>query len=93
MERELLDHFCPIVPRDTENDAPKIAKRKDVSLMLLEERLSQVLEIFAEGDSLVTRMFSLIYLADFVSIYLALVRGIDPGLVKVIDLFKQKMAE
>ena len=93
MERELLDQFCLIMLRDSQNDSEKIAKRKDVSLQLLRERLSSVIEIFAEGDSLVARMFSLIYLADFVSIYLALARGIDPGRVEVIDLFKQKMAE
>ncbi len=71
----------------------KIAKRKDVTLQLLRDRMSQIIEVFAEGDSVVTRMFSLIYLADFVSIYLALARGIDPGQVEVIDLFKRKMAE
>ncbi|MGE5549736.1 MAG: bifunctional phosphoglucose/phosphomannose isomerase [Bacteroidota bacterium] len=93
MERELLDRFCLIMLRDQQYDSEKIKKRKDVSLQLLGERLSRVIEVFAEGDSLVTRVFSLIHLADFVSIYLALARGIDPGLVEVIDLFKRKMAE
>ena len=38
------------------------------------------------------RIYSLIYIGDYVSYYLALSSGIDPTPVKVIDYLKQELA-
>jgi len=93
MERDLLSQFCLIMLRDDILDSPKIKKRKDISIDILNDRVGEIIEVYAEGISVMARMFSLIYLGDFVSLYLAVIRGIDPTPIKVIDLFKLKMAE
>lgn len=46
----------------------------------------------ARGDSLLERIFQLLYLGDFVSVYLAELRGVDPTPVRVIDELKARLA-
>jgi len=38
------------------------------------------------------RLFSLLQLIDFVSLYVALAKEIDPGNVSIIQQFKERMA-
>lgn len=50
-------------------------------------------EIFAEGNSRLARMFSLIYTGDWASYYLAMLNEKDPIKIESIDFLKQKMSE
>jgi glucose/mannose-6-phosphate isomerase len=45
-------------------------------------------EFWTSGSSLLSRMFSLILLGDYGSVYLALARGVDPTPIKTIDRIK-----
>jgi len=49
---------------------------------------NKIVEIFAEGESELERMLYMIYLTDFVSYYLAILRGIDPTPVEIIEKLK-----
>lgn len=51
-----------------------------------------VYEVEAEGDTLLERMLLLILLGDFVSVYLAWVREIDPTPVEAIEWLKGRLA-
>ena len=93
MEPELLSQFMLIMLRDLYLDHPKIQKRKTITTALLNERLGGAVEVWAEGCSRFARLFSLIHLGDFVSLYAAAVRGIDPTPVHVINLFKERMSQ
>ncbi|ACL71018.1 bifunctional phosphoglucose/phosphomannose isomerase [Halothermothrix orenii] len=93
MEKEVLERFYLVVLRDSELDLDNIKKRKDVTVEILRERIGKVIEVYAEGHTRLARMFSLIYLGDFVTIYHAIARGIDPTPVNIIDYFKKKMME
>jgi glucose/mannose-6-phosphate isomerase len=48
--------------------------------------------IDAEGSQPLSQMMSLVMLGDYVSYYLALLYGVDPSPVKVIDYLKAKLA-
>ena len=49
------------------------------------------IEVRPEGKSDVARMFSALWTGEFASIYLALLRGVDPGAVPIIDELKRRM--
>ncbi len=93
MEEGLLKKFFLIMLRDSELDDERIAKRKDITTDMLRQRLGGASQVFARGQSLFARLFSLITLGDFVSLYGAIARGIDPTPVEVINLFKEKMGQ
>ena len=52
----------------------------------------QIQKIESRGEGLLARMFSLISLGDFVSVYLAVLNEIDPTSVATINYVKEKMA-
>lgn len=83
-------HFTLI--RDTE-DSDKTSKRVEISAGILRERAGAVRVVHSQGVSRMARLFSIVYLADYVSLYTALIRGVDPTPVDVINLFKSKMGQ
>jgi glucose/mannose-6-phosphate isomerase len=48
--------------------------------------------VWAQGRSRLARTFSLLYMGDFTSYYLALLYGVDPTPVRMIDLLKERLA-
>lgn len=71
----------------------KINKRIELTKELLTPFTSGIEEVWSPGDSLLTRIFSLIYLGDWTSYYLALMRGVDPTLVERIRDLKRRLKE
>jgi glucose/mannose-6-phosphate isomerase len=49
-------------------------------------------EVWAEGKSLLARMFSLIYFADFMTVYLAYLNGVCPTDMASLDYLKTELA-
>ncbi|MGI9860808.1 bifunctional phosphoglucose/phosphomannose isomerase [Moorella naiadis] len=86
-----LKRFYFTFLRDIE-DSDKIRRRLATSQEILHHRAAGVREVSSQGESRLARLFSLVYLGDFITLYLALIRGVDPTPVEVIDLFKRKMA-
>ncbi|MGO0062596.1 bifunctional phosphoglucose/phosphomannose isomerase [Brevibacillus fluminis] len=74
-------------------DSEKTTRRVQISAEILRERAGAVRVVSSSGSSRLARLFSIVYLADFVSLYAALVRGVDPTPVDVINLFKSKMGQ
>ncbi len=75
-------------------DSPeRISKRYKITGELIKEKAGKFIEAEAYRGSLLTRMFSLLVLGDHVGYYLALLRGVDPTPIKIIDVLKKKMAE
>lgn len=71
--------------------APRIARRVEVLRKVIGNRAEQH-EVWAEGQTLMERMLSLLYLGDFVSVYAALLAGVDPTDIGNIDLLKAELA-
>ncbi len=85
------EKFISIFLRDNfDND--RIKKRMDITKEIISQKVD-VVEIFTKGSSLLSRLFSALYYADFASYYLALQNKIDPTPVHVIESLKKKLSE
>jgi len=71
----------------------RVSKRIAITLGLMKNEGVHAEEVWSEGRSLVARIFSLIYLGDFVSIYVGMLYGEDPTPVQVIEELKKKLRE
>jgi glucose/mannose-6-phosphate isomerase len=74
-------------------DHPRVQARMEIVKRLLVERVAGLAEFSGQGETLLARLFSLIYLGDFTSVYLSLLYGINPKPVQVIDYLKQELAK
>jgi len=72
---------------------PKINKRMEITRELIEKQVGGVYQIWARGDSRLAKIFSLLYLGDFISAYLAVLYEIDPTPVEKIELLKEKLKQ
>lgn len=77
---------------DEKETAPRIARRVEVTRRII-GRAAESHEVFAKGSSLLARMFSLIYLGDFASVYTAYLNQIDPTEIIGIDRLKTELAK
>ncbi len=87
---DVLRHVGVVLLRDKE-DHPQIQRRFDLTRELIADRAGAVHEVWSEGNSLLARVMSSIYLGDFVSLYLAYLNNVDPTPVQVIDYFKSRL--
>lgn len=75
------------------DDHRRIAYRMDITKQIIAEHTSRIAEVWSDGTSLLTRMFSLVYLGDWMSFYLAILNAQDPTPVQVIDHLKLELAK
>lgn len=87
----LLNQLYVILLRDNQ-EAPRQARRIDVTKEMVSKKAAGTWEFRAEGESQVARLFSLIYPGDFTSAYLALLYGMDPTPITAIDHLKSEMS-
>lgn len=89
---DISKNFNLILLRD-ENEPPKIKRRIDITKELIEQKFGGIETIWAEGTSKLAKLLSLIYLGDFVSVYLAFLYGTDPSPVERIGVLKKRLSE
>jgi glucose/mannose-6-phosphate isomerase len=73
-------------------DHSRNQKRMEISKDIIEEK-AEVLEIKAEGASVIQQLYYFIHFVDWVSLYLAEQNQIDPFPVENIDFLKSKLAD
>jgi len=78
--------------RDRE-EHPRIGTRVTLTTELLRPYLSGTEEIMSQGNSRMSRLFSLVILGDYLSYYLALLQGVDPTPVEAIKALKERLSE
>ncbi len=81
-----------ILLRDTEDHA-RVKVRFDALRDIVKGSVAGITELVGTGKSLLSRMFTLIYLADWTSYHLALLNGVDPTPVPVIQKLKAALAK
>jgi len=54
---------------------------------------SKLFEVWSQGKCALAKMLSTICIGDFASVYLAVLRKVDPTPVKTIALLKEKMKQ
>lgn len=70
------------------DESEKMKARIDATRKIIEGSVGGTLEVYSKGKSLLSRILSLCYFGDFVSLYLAILTGSDPMPVKAIDKLK-----
>ena len=74
------------------SDHPRISKRMDVAGNMLKKEGIGVIEVKSFGKELLARIFSLIYMGDYVSLYLAILNNVDPTPVERINYLKKELS-
>ncbi len=80
----------PIILRDSD-ESPEMKRQLDITTSLMSKR-TKVEEVRDEGASLLSRMLGTLYLGDYVSLYVAALRGVDPLPLKPIETLKARLA-
>lgn len=87
---EILKKIHIIILRD-ERDHPRVQKRIEITKEVIQNAVDGYTEVRASGNGVLARLYSLIYTGDFTSVYLAVLNGVDPGPVRVIDFLKREL--
>jgi glucose/mannose-6-phosphate isomerase len=91
LPNDLTSRFSAVFLRHKANKHQRIKLRFDAMKDILEPKVYQLIELHAEGDSLLLEMFSLLYLADWTSYWLALMNEQDPSTIDDITALKTYM--
>ena len=93
---EHAEEFTPYVSvifvRDVDEPV-EIKKRIEFTKEMVNKTSVGTFEVWAEGRSKLAKMSSVICTGDFTSVYLAVLRGVDPTPVKTISLLKERLKE
>lgn len=84
---------CHLIVLREPDEHPRVKKRIEITIDLLEDYVAHVVQICARGANRVERLFDLIYFGDYASVYLALAMGQDPTPVTRIEELKKRLAE
>lgn len=84
--------FCLIELRSA-GEGKRIAKRAETTKELIKDSFGDIFIVEAEGRSDLARLFSLMYIGDFASVYLAVLYGVDPTPVERIHELKKRLKD
>jgi glucose/mannose-6-phosphate isomerase len=87
---KLAENFSVVFIRD-EDEPPEIRWRIEVTKELISEKVKRIFEIWSVGKSRLARMLFSVYIGDLVSVYLAIIQGVDPTPVEAITLLKERI--
>ena len=85
----MAKYFSTIFIRD-KTEPNEIRNRIEITKTLMPHD-SKMFEVWSQGKSALARMLSTVCIGDFTSVYLAILRGVDPTPVETINLLKEKM--
>lgn len=89
---KLFKDFVVVILRDKQVH-PRVSLRMDITRDILKKEGVRVIEIWSSGEELLSRIFSLVYIGDFISYYLAILYGIDPTPVDRVTYLKNQLAK
>ncbi|MDZ4714970.1 MAG: bifunctional phosphoglucose/phosphomannose isomerase [Cytophagales bacterium] len=77
----------------SDHDHDRVEKRLEICREIFEKRSNPIIDIVAQGASLLEQYYYLIHLTDWISYYLAKENGVDPDPVEAIDYLKGQLAK
>lgn len=89
--REVTRKSLTLVALRYEGEHPQVARRFSMVEQLVDDAVSNVLDVRSDASSDVSAFFDLALLGDFVSLHLAERHGIDPGPVPVLGELKTRL--
>jgi glucose/mannose-6-phosphate isomerase len=87
-----LGRFSAIFLDDSDAH-PRLKQRMDLTAELIAPNAVSSFRLQTRGETGMERVISLVLLGDLVSLYLAVLRGVDPGPVNVIERLKSELAK
>ncbi len=84
---------CKLINILDETYHPQVKRRFDITSNLVKEAGAEVINLQSSEKEFKVRLFDLVYFGDWISYYLAIVRGIDPILIKNINILKKELAQ
>ena len=93
-DKAAKDH-ASVILRDakSEEEDQRMADRIEATKELAWSNSARVVEVLTEGAGPLARILSIIYKGDYASVYLAVLKGVDPLPVKVIDVLKGRLGK
>jgi glucose/mannose-6-phosphate isomerase len=91
--KQPVDKPYAVIDLRSSFDHPRIAKRFVLAERLLSGMRPSPVVVNARGDTALQQLLSSIALGDFVSLYVALLNGVNPTPVDLIESFKQALDE
>ncbi len=92
-EKDRRVHLFSAVIFREQGELPEITERIELTKKLVMGNAKKMIEVWAEGDSMLERMMHAFFLGDFVSIYAAILNGYDPTPVPAIERLKRELHE
>ena len=83
--------FVGRLPRATPTSIPRVQRRIELMAAEVERTGAPASSVESRGESRLERVLSLVLLGDLVSVYLAVLAGVDPTPVEAIERFKQQL--
>lgn len=77
----------------SDHDHERVDKRLEICREIFEKRSHPIIDIVAEGASLLEQYYYLIHLTDWISYYLAKENQVDPDPVEAINFLKEELAK
>jgi glucose/mannose-6-phosphate isomerase len=77
----------------SDHDHERVEKRMEICRDIFEKRSNPIIDIVAEGASLLEQYYYLIHLTDWISYYLAKENNVDPDTIDNINFLKDELAK
>lgn len=88
-----INKMVKIVYLEDKSGLLRMKQRAEITKNLIKDKVAEYITCFSSGKEKLTRMFSLIYLGDMVSYYLAILNGINPTPVHYIENLKKELSK
>lgn len=87
-----IDKPYSVIDLRSSFDHPRIQKRFDLSAKLLSGKRPAPISVELQGDTLLEQLLWAMVLGDFVTIYTALLNGVNPSPVDLVEKLKKELA-
>jgi glucose/mannose-6-phosphate isomerase len=89
---EFVPNLLVIFIRDSE-ELREIKERIEFMKETVNKTSVKTFELWSKGKSKIAKMSSVICMGDFASVYLAVLRGVDPTPVEIISILKERLKQ
>ncbi len=88
-----INKQAKVVYLEDKEGNPRISQRYEITKKIIDQKVAEFILCPSKGKGKLSRMFSLIYLGDIVSCYLAILNKVDPSPVACIENLKKELAK
>jgi glucose/mannose-6-phosphate isomerase len=90
---KLLKHYTLVLLRSQDEPEEVSTRIEALKTKFFQEKAKSILEIWAQGNDLLTRMLHLLFTADMISLYLSVLHRRDPVASETFQILKYQVTE